>query len=60
MKLFFYWHQIYSNGIEMNDGTILNTVLFADDQVLLLDSEDGLLRALYTFHNTTEQFKSMF
>jgi len=50
-----HWNQIYSNGIEINDDTILNTLLFTDYQVLLSDSDD-LQRALYTLHNTTKHF----
>jgi hypothetical protein len=33
----------------------LNTLLFADDQVLLSDSEDDLQTALYTLQNTKEK-----
>jgi hypothetical protein len=36
--------------------TILNILLFSDDQVILPDSEHELQIALYTLHNTTEQF----
>jgi hypothetical protein len=49
------WNQIYSNGNEINDDIILNTLLFTDDHILLSDSEDNVQRALYTLH-TTEQF----
>jgi hypothetical protein len=41
--------------IYISSRTILNTLLFADDHVLSLDSEDGLHRPLYTLHNTTKQ-----
>jgi hypothetical protein len=40
-------NQIYSNVIEINDDAVLNT-LFADDQALLLDSDDDTQRVLYT------------
>jgi hypothetical protein len=44
-EMIIYCHQIYSSGIEVNGDTIINTVLYADDQ-----------RALYILHNTTKQF----
>jgi hypothetical protein len=40
----------------IND-TIINPLLFADDQILLSGSDDDLHRALYTLHNTTKQFQ---
>jgi hypothetical protein len=49
-----HWNQIYLNGYVINDDTIFNT--YADDQVLLSDSKDDLLRILYTMHNTKIQF----
>jgi hypothetical protein len=51
-----HWNQTYSNGSEINDDTVLSTPLFANDQVILSDSEDDLQTALYTLHNITEQF----
>jgi hypothetical protein len=33
------WNQIYSNGIETNDDTILDMPLFADDQILVSEVE---------------------
>jgi hypothetical protein len=32
-------------------------LLFADDQVLLSDSEDDLQKTLYTLHNITKQME---
>jgi retron-type reverse transcriptase len=37
-EMIIHWDQLHSNGTEINDYTILNTLLFADDQVLLSDS----------------------
>jgi len=34
------FNQIYSNGIKINDDAVLNTLLFADDQVHCSYSED--------------------
>jgi hypothetical protein len=50
------WNQIYSYGTEINDKTILKTLLCASDQVLSSDSEYDLQRASHILHNTTEQF----
>jgi predicted DNA-binding transcriptional regulator len=43
-------------GSEINGDTILSTLLFTDDQVLLSDAENYLHIVLYTLHNTTKQF----
>jgi hypothetical protein len=48
---------MYINGTEINYDTVLNVLLFADDQVLLPDIEDNLQTALYTLHNTKKQFR---
>jgi len=48
-KIIIHFHQKYSNRIEVNGDTTLNTLFYADDQILLQ-------RALYTSNNTTEQF----
>jgi hypothetical protein len=56
---FIHWNQTYSNGIEINDYTILNTLLFADEQVLLSDSEGELQRALHTYTLSTTLLNSL-
>ena len=33
-------NQIYTNGITLSTSTINNTSLFADDQIISVDSED--------------------
>jgi len=40
-EIIMHLNQMYSNEIQINDDTILNTIWFVDDQVLLLHSEDG-------------------
>jgi hypothetical protein len=46
---------INSNGTEINDNTLHNTLLYVNDQVLihLLDSDDDLQRSVNTLYNTT-------
>jgi hypothetical protein len=53
-EIIIHWNQIYKDGSEINDDTVLNT-LFADDQVLLSDLDDNLQRALYTLDITSKQ-----
>jgi len=36
------------NMIKINDDTVLNSLLYADDQVLWSDSEDGSQMALHS------------
>jgi hypothetical protein len=55
MKLLFI-EMRYTHRTEKNDDTILNTLLFTDDQVLLSHSADGVQRATYTLHNTKKIF----
>lgn len=37
-----YWNQIHSNGTQINNNNIINTLLYADYKVLTLYSEDNL------------------
>jgi hypothetical protein len=36
------WKKIYTKGITLSTSTKINTLLFADDQVIIADSEDNL------------------
>jgi len=56
-ELIIHWNQVYSGAIEINDNTVLNTLLFADDRMLLSHSEDDLQRGLCTIHNSRNQFQ---
>jgi hypothetical protein len=40
----------------MNDDTVLNALLSADDQILFPGTENDIQRALYTLHNASKQF----
>jgi len=43
------WNQIYTEGIFLSTTAKRNTLLFADDQVIIVDSEDSLQgRVFYT------------
>lgn len=42
----------YKNKI---NNTIINTLLFADDQAVLASSEDNLQRAVSTLNNVTKE-----
>jgi hypothetical protein len=46
-------NQIYTNGTTLSTSTKINTLLFADDKVIMADSEDNLQRGVYTLQNTT-------
>jgi len=35
------WNHIYTNGITLSPSTKINTLLFADDQVLVVNSGDN-------------------
>jgi hypothetical protein len=41
------WREGNHRGISINRNMILDTLLFADDQVLIVSSEDELQRAIY-------------
>jgi hypothetical protein len=36
------WNHIYTRGISLSTTTKINTFLFADDQVIMADSDDNL------------------
>jgi hypothetical protein len=43
-------------GINVQNNTKLNTILFADDQVIIANSEDNLQRGVFTLNNTLNRF----
>jgi hypothetical protein len=51
-----HWNQTYSYRTEIHNDTVLNTLLFSDDQVLLSESEDDLQTALYILIKNIRQF----
>jgi hypothetical protein len=42
------WSQTYTKGITLSTSTKIRTTLFADDQLIIADSEDNLQRGLFT------------
>jgi hypothetical protein len=50
------WNQIYTKGITLSNTTKINTLLFADDQVIIADSDDNLQKAVFTLHNLAQDF----
>jgi hypothetical protein len=50
------WNQIYTKGINIQNNAKLNTILFADDQVIIANSEDNLQRGVFTLNNTLNRF----
>jgi len=55
-EMIIHWKEIYWNGTEINDETILNALLFTDVLVCLSDLED-LQRILHTLHNIQDTFE---
>jgi hypothetical protein len=45
-----YWLQVIKQNI-LAKGSILNTIVFMDDQVKIASIEDELQRAVYTLNN---------
>jgi hypothetical protein len=41
------WRQSHHAGINLNKNSCLDTLLFADDQVIIATSKDDLLSATY-------------
>jgi hypothetical protein len=50
------WNQIYTHGITLSTTTKINTVLFADIQVIIADSVDNLQRGIITLQNKAKTF----
>jgi hypothetical protein len=48
------WNQIYTKGITLPASTKIQTQHFADDQVIIADSEDNLQRGVFTLQNTAK------
>jgi len=49
-------NQIYTKGIASSTGTKINILLFADDQVIMADSEDNLQRGVFTLQDVAQNF----
>jgi hypothetical protein len=50
------WKADIKTGIKLNDRICLNTMLFADDQVILQKSESDLQMSVYKFHKLCSEY----
>jgi hypothetical protein len=50
------WNQIYTKGNTLSNTIKINTLLFADDQVTIADSEDTLQREVFTITKHSKIF----
>jgi hypothetical protein len=48
--------QIYTKGVASSTSTKINIILFADDKVIIADSEDNLQRGVVPLQNVTKNF----
>ena len=48
--------QIYTKVIASSTSTKINILLFADDKVVIADSEDNLQRGVVTLQNVAKNF----
>jgi hypothetical protein len=55
-EIFKQWNEKYTTGIKISNDTKLNTILFAEDQVVIANSEDNLQRGLHALHETVQSF----
>jgi hypothetical protein len=46
----------YTTGIKISNDAKLNTILFADDHVVIANSEDNLQRGSRALHQTVQTF----
>ena len=46
----------YSLDISLTNLSILNNLLFADDRVIIANSEYNLQRGIFTIHNVAKHF----
>ena len=51
------WNHIYTKGITISTSTKINTLLFADSQVIIANSEDNLQRGVFTLQNIAKNFE---
>jgi hypothetical protein len=50
------WKQIYREDITLSTSVKIKTLLFADDQIIIADTEDNLWRGVFSLQNTTKNF----
>jgi hypothetical protein len=50
------WKEQIKTGIKLKQRQYTNTLLFADDQILIQDREDNLQQYVYTLHNLSKEY----
>jgi hypothetical protein len=50
------WKERIKTGIKLKQRQHINTLLFADDQILIQDKEDNLQQSVYTLHNISKEY----
>lgn len=50
------WKKCTNDGISLNRQNILNTLLFADDQIIIQDSEDNLQKAIHKLNTICGEY----
>lgn len=54
--ILYIWRQSHHAGIQINRNTVLDTLMFADDQVIIAKTEDALQRAIYNLQIIASDF----
>lgn len=55
-KIIIKWKQVYTKASKLSTTTNINTLLLADDQVIIADSLDHLQKGVFTWQNTSKNF----
>ena len=50
------WNKKYPLGITISGNTKLNTLLFADDQIIISNSEDNLQKAVFALQKVAQEY----
>jgi hypothetical protein len=56
-ELLLKWNHIYIKGTTLSISIIINVVVFADDRVLIVDSEDNWQTGVFTLQTTANIFE---
>jgi hypothetical protein len=51
------WNKKYNEGIRIQNNTKLNILLYANNQIIISNSEDNLQRGVYMLNNILKYFK---
>jgi hypothetical protein len=56
-KVIIQWNKIYNEEIIIQNNTKLNTLLYANDQIIISNSEDNLQRGVHMLNNILKDFE---